>query len=298
MGDFMRTRGVGRIAILAAMVGSLAACSSGGGISDSDLGAGGNTSQDEALSGAAPQEASGAEVGATADSAAAVVPAERALVYIADLAVRVDDVDDAVSRTEQVTATAGGTVANAERTGETTATGTARLVLRVPPDQFWPVIRSLEDLGMRVQLTQSSQDVTAEVADVESRVTSARRVIETFRSRLDQATTITDILALETEIARREAELEALEARQRALDDSVDLSTVTVTFTADAEPLPADGNLGFLAGLEAGWRGLQSATAVALTIIGGLLPFTVLTLLVAVPLWLLLRRRSQPRRAS
>jgi Domain of unknown function (DUF4349) len=248
------------------------------------------------VSGAAPQQASGA--GATADSAAAVVPAERALVYIADLAVRVDDVDDAVSRTEQVTATAGGTVANAERTGETTATGTARLVLRVPPDQFWPVIRALEDLGTRVQLTQSSQDVTAEVADVESRVTSARRVIETFRSRLDQATTITDILALETEIARREAELEALEARQRALDDSVDLSTVTVTFTADAQPLPAEDNLGFLPGLEAGWRGLQSATAVALTIIGGLLPFTVLTLLIAVPLWLLLRRRSQPRGAS
>jgi Domain of unknown function (DUF4349) len=121
------------------------------------------------VSGAAPQQASGA--GATADSAAAVVPAERALVYIADLAVRVDDIDDAVSRTEQVTATAGGTVANAERTGQTTATGTARLVLRVPPDQFWPVIRALEDLGTRVQLTQSSQDMTAEVADVESRVT-------------------------------------------------------------------------------------------------------------------------------
>ena len=131
--------------------------------------------------------------------------------------------------------------------------------------------------------------MTAEVADVESRVTSARRVIETFRSRLDQATTITDILALETEIARREAELEALEARKRALDDSVDLSTVTVTFTATEEVvLPADDNLGFLPGLQAGWRGLQSATAVALTIIGGLLPFTVLTLLIAVPLWLLL----------
>lgn len=217
------------------------------------------------------------------------------LVYIADLAVRIRDVDDAVAQAEQVTATAGGTVANAERAGETTATGSARLVLRVPPDQFWPVIRDLEDLGTRVQLTQSSQDVTAEVADVESRVTSARRVIETFRSRLDQATTITDILALETEIARREAELEALEARQRALDDSVDLSTVTVTFTATSAPLPAEDNLGFLPGLGAGWRGLQSATAVALTIIGGLLPFTVLTLLIAVPLWLLLRRRSARR---
>ena len=83
------------------------------------------------------------------------------------------------------------------------------------------------------------------------------------------------------------------------LDDSVDLSTVTVTFTATEEVvLPADDNLGFLPGLQAGWRGLQSATAVALTIIGGLLPFTVLTLLIAVPLWLLLRRRSQPRGAS
>lgn len=153
---------------MAALVGSLAACGSSAGISDSDVG-----SQDEAVGGPAPQEASGAGAGSAADPAAAVVPAERALVYIADLAVRVGDVDDAVAQAEQVTATAGGTVANAERAGETTATGSARLVPRVPPDQFWPVIRDLEDLGTRVQLTQSSQDVTAEVADVESRVTSA-----------------------------------------------------------------------------------------------------------------------------
>lgn len=72
----MRTGGVGRIAIMAALVGSLAACGSGAGISDSDVG-----SQDEAVGGAAPQEASGAGAGSAADPAAAVVPAERARLH-------------------------------------------------------------------------------------------------------------------------------------------------------------------------------------------------------------------------
>jgi Domain of unknown function (DUF4349) len=110
-----------------------------------------------------------------------------------------------------------------------------------------------------------------------------------------QATSLGDILALESEIARREAELESREARQRTLDDSVDLSTVTLTLTAQAATVPGDDELGFLPGLEAGWRGLQAATAVALTIVGGLLPFTVLVLVVGVPLWVMLRRRASAR---
>jgi Domain of unknown function (DUF4349) len=85
-----------------------------------------------------------------------------------------------------------------------------------------------------------------------------------------EATSMADILALESEIARREAELESLEARQRTLD-SVDLSTVTLTLT------------------------VQAATAVTLTIVGGLLLFTVLVLLVGVPLWVMLRRRASAR---
>jgi Domain of unknown function (DUF4349) len=85
-----------------------------------------------------------------------------------------------------------------------------------------------------------------------------------------EATSMADILALESEIARRGAELESLEARQRTLD-SVDLSTVTLTLT------------------------VQAATAVTLTIVGGLLLFTVLVLLVGVPLWVMLRRRASAR---
>ncbi len=46
---------------------------------------------------------------------------------------------------------------------------------------------------------------------------------------LDEATNVTDVASLESELLRRETDLEKLRAQKRALDGRVDLATIVLT---------------------------------------------------------------------
>ncbi|NAZ82331.1 DUF4349 domain-containing protein, partial [Kineococcus sp. R8] len=155
-------------------------------------------------------------------------------------------------------------------------------------------VESVGGLGRRTALTTSATDVTAEVADVGSRVTSAQAVLATFRSRLPQATTIPDVLAIEGEIARRQADLEALQARQRALADSVELATLQVQLVrapVAAAAADAEARGGFLGGLAGGWAALGRVVGVSAVLLGAVLPFALLAAVVVGPVLVLRRRR-------
>ena len=65
-------------------------------------------------------------------------------------------------------------------------------------------------------------------------------------------------------------------------------------------PTPAERDeAGFLTGLEGGWDALRNGAVILATILGAMLPFTVVLLLLGVPAWLvgrslLRRRRPEP----
>ncbi|GAA0304018.1 DUF4349 domain-containing protein [Kineococcus aurantiacus] len=281
-------------------VPALAACSGAGAGSSESSGSGssGSGSAADAGSVAAPAEgpagpadpATGTGAAAGTGTADAAAP-DRAVVSTATIAVRVRDLPAAVADVEARTTAAGGLV-SASRSGGTDGAQSAHLTLRVPSPAFEDLLDGVAGLGQQTDRTTASTDVTAEVADVGSRVTSARAVLDTFRQRLPQATTVPDVLAIEGEIARRQADLEALEARQRVLADQVSLATVDVDLTRGA-PLAATAAAqpGFRGGLAAGWHALGEAGRVLALVAGAVLPFLVPVALVAVPAWLLVRRR-------
>ncbi|NAZ88802.1 DUF4349 domain-containing protein, partial [Kineococcus indalonis] len=178
--------------------------------------------------------------------------AGRSVVSTATLDVEVRDAAAAARRTAELATAAGGLVA-ASSTGGGEGPASARLTLRVPGERLGQVLDGVAALGRQTGRTTSATDVTAEVADVGSRVTSARAVLAAFRARLPQATTIPDVLALEGEIARRQADLEALQARQRTLADQVALASVEVGLHEGPAVAAAAPPAGFTGGLAAGW---------------------------------------------
>lgn len=294
-----RSRAVA-LATAGVLLAGVAACTGGGAGSSSGSGAG---------SEARPPAAAGDATAGTADAAGGA-PAlgvdavdlqagSRSVVSTADLTVEVADVDAAAAAVVRLAASAGGLVA-ASSSGADGAADQAHLSVRVPGDRFSTTLDALAGLGRRTALTTTATDVTAEVADVGSRVTSAQAVLATFRARLPQATTIPDVLAVEGEIARRQADLEALQARQRALADSVDLATVQVALQArpDAAVAAAAARPGFLGGVRSGWAALGSVVGIAALLAGAVLPFLLPVAVVAVPLVLLRRRRSRAAAAA
>jgi hypothetical protein len=241
----------------------------------------------------------------------------RAVISTVDLVVEVDDVAAASTRAATVAAQFGGYV-QSESTGLTpeplpvepdpmsgelsppvvTSSDQALVVLRVPSDRADEAVAALEALGETVSRTRSTEDVTEQVVDVRSRISTQRAAIDRLEQLLADATDVEDVLAVESELTVRIAELESLEARQQQLRNLTSLATISATF-APPETVVEEGT-GFVAGLEAGWSAFVRALELGLTATGALLPFALFAGLVLTPvvIWLVLRRRRSRARAA
>lgn len=285
---------------------TLAACggsSSGGGsssassaVSDSTVATEPPTSQrqpglDTGLSATKASRESGS-------TAAGVTPLSRAVVSTGQLALRVKQVAAARTDVVRLTTAAGGSVADEETTGDDHGgLVDSTLTLRVPTARFAGTMDALARVGDVDQQSRSSEDVTTKVIDNDVRVRAAERSLRQIELLLGRATKLGDIIAIESDLARRQADLDSLKSQQAFLSDQTSLSTITVYLgRTDPQAVPAKDTRGFLAGLTGGWHALRSGTVVLLTALGALLPFAVLLGLVAA-LALPLLRRLRDRRA-
>jgi hypothetical protein len=160
---------------------------------------------------------------------------------------------------------------------------TATLTLRIPSDRFDQALGELSELGTVTRSNQRADDVTEEVVDLDSRITTQRASVDRIRTLLAKATTVDEIVRIEQELTTREADLESLEQRRQALGGQVALSTVTIKVSRSTAP-PAvqreEESSGFVAGLSDGWHAFLDAGAVTLQVLGAVLPFL---LVLAVP---------------
>jgi len=248
--------------------------------------------------GPAPAGGSGSAGNAQSDKAAGggqpAVPAqERHVIRTATLRMRVDDVTAASAGAREVAERFGGFVAS-----EHTDPDAASLTLRVAADRLDEALTALDEFGDVTSREQQAEDVTEQVVDVDTRIANQRASVERVRALLGQATTIGEIMQIESELTTRQADLESLENRAAALAGETQLATVTVALQGKGSAALADERTGFLAGLEAGWNAFLTTLAVLLTVFGVLLPFL---LALGVPLLvvlLLLRQRRLAAKAA
>lgn len=222
---------------------------------------------------------------------AAPADAGRDIIYTADLNVRAKNVDAGVTKAKQLVTAAGGHVANENSSTEPPS---AHVVFRIPADKYATVLDQLtRQIGTRLGLEQQAEDVTGEVADVESRVKSAQSTLDSFRKLLNRANTIGEVLNVEQEISRREADLEALQARQKALAQQTRFATVTLDVLGpESAPKREHREGGFVGGLKAGWSAFTGLLSGLALVAGWLLPFTpILAPAVVLAIWLHRRRR-------
>ncbi|MFC6086043.1 DUF4349 domain-containing protein [Sphaerisporangium aureirubrum] len=226
-----------------------------------------------------------------------LAPTDRAIIYTGEMTVRATDVAAAADKAKQIVTGAGGRLDREESTSFNREAG-ATLVFKVPPAAYPSVLDRLgKELGKRQSLSQSTEDVTEQVADVESRLASAKAALEQLRTLLGKAKTIGEVLQVERQIGDREADLESLQARQKVLASQTSAATLTLRLVGPAAVIaqpPKPEPAGFLSGLKSGWRALVSTVKVGLTVLGAILPWLIPVALI----WLLYRaiRRLLPAR--
>ncbi|MEV8450439.1 DUF4349 domain-containing protein [Streptomyces parvus] len=222
------------------------------------------------------------------------------VIRTATLSVEVKSVPKAVAAARGVVESAGGLVAteNTERLDDTYET--SHLVLRVPQERFQEVLRELAGSGKLLSRTSNAKDVTDQVVDVESRISTQRASVARVRELMDQAEKISDVVALEGELSSRQSDLESLLAQQASLKDRTSLATITLDLTppdAPGDDGPKDEDPGFLDALGGGWDAFVTMLRWIAVAFGAAFPF-LLTAALAVVVWRVLRKRGAARRPA
>ena len=325
----MRTGRTGRGAIVGFMLGSvvlgggifLGGCSAGS--SSSSASSGSSVSSGlSAEAGSGPTAAPapmGSPAGRAAAGSAAAQPQNGTgttarlapgsdIIYTAQLTVRAGSVSSAAAKAAQITESVGGYVSN-----ETTSANpdhpseaTASVQLKIPVAAYQATLGQLAGgLGTRLSLQQQAQDVTEQVADVNSQVTSDQDAIVQLRALLVRAGSVSDLLSVQDQINVEESSLESMQAQQRALDHEVTYATLALTILGPQAKAPVyhpKTPPSLASGLSAGWRALRVATSWTLALLGAVAPFAVVAALAVfviyrVRRWVI-RRRSATRPAS
>ena len=278
-------------AVLLVLLLALAACRSGESASDeltSD--SGGSASAAEPSTGRADE--SGADV-ASGSAKQAVAPLSRAVISTGQVTLHSREIIKARAEVMRLVAAWGGTVSDEQTNSDARGRVTdSTLTLRVPTPRFSEAMTAFAGLGEVEQESRKSEDVTTRVIDNDARVRAAERSIRQIEALLGRATKLSDIISIESDLARRQADLDSLKSQQAYLEDQTSLSTINVYLSRSApRATPPQDARGFVTGLENGWDALTGATVVLLTVVGAALPFALVLGLLGVPVWLVLRRR-------
>ncbi len=242
---------------------------------------------------AAPDAVSAPEsTAAGADIVAGRVGPATSVIRTGELAVVVEDVRAAADEAGRLLRAAGGNVEAEERSGGQQSES-ATLRLRVPPDAFDATIAALSRLGEERNRRLGDDDVTEQIIDLDSRLSTQRESVERVRALLAAAKDLREVVQIEAELTRRIADLESLEARLTNLTERVDLATISLRLTATDSPIAAAGGpLGFDDGLRAGWDAVVAlGRGLGLTA-GALLPFSPVLVVAGYLLWRARSRRT------
>lgn len=158
---------------------------------------------------------------------------DRKMIYTANLTLHVEDVRDAGTEIKTFVEGLGGNVTDSSITrGDNSYTGW--FTVRVPVEQFDTALSGLKEMAVYVESEYSNaQDVTEYYTDLESRLTNKQAEEAQYLEILDQAESVTDILAVTQYLSTVRYEIESLQGQIKYYDSQIDYSSITVYLNED-----------------------------------------------------------------
>jgi hypothetical protein len=163
----------------------------------------------------------------------------------------------------------GGFVASSQTQSGAGAAGApyGSVTLQVPVDNFDAAVKAAQALGKTSSLTTKATDVTAQYVDLQSRIAALEESRQQYLTILSKATTVGDVLAVQTQLDAIQSQIEQLQGQLQVLTNETSYSTLAVTVSEGSRPAPPaplpesglvrawhDSTGGFLAGVEGAVR--------------------------------------------
>ncbi|MBN1260690.1 MAG: DUF4349 domain-containing protein, partial [Anaerolineae bacterium] len=194
----------------------------------------------------APEPLADRTVGNAATGSSLDEVPERMIIYNGGLDLVVKDTSAAQESVEQLVSELGGFVLSSDsyRYGEGLVS--INITLRIPAEKFFDAMGGLRAMALEVTRDSiSSQDVTQEYVDLESRLRALEIKAEKLAELMDNAEDTEAVLAVYQELSYTQEEIEQVKGRMQYLERSAAMATITVSLTPDELLQPVE---------IAGWR--------------------------------------------
>jgi hypothetical protein len=210
------------------------------------------------------------------------------LIRTGSASVQVDSLGEGVARVRELARRVGALVANTSVSAGEERPRAATIELRIPGERFDEVVNGLSPLGKLESVNVQVDDVGEEYTDVGARVANARRLegrlVELLASRTGR---LSDVLAVERELARVREEIERYEGRLRYLRTRASYSSLSVTVHERLPIVSPPGHHPIREALRQAWRNFVAMSAALIASLGVLVPVGV----IGVGAWWVMRRR-------
>jgi hypothetical protein len=176
----------------------------------------------------------------------------------------VEDVDASLTKLTGVVKSQGGYVSGSYRYTDT-STPYLTVTFRVPAASFDAAVLALRAEGTVLSEQISTYEVTMQLVDLEARLRNLRASEAALLELMTRATTVSDVLAVQTQLTAVRSDIESYDAQRAALADQVAMTTVSVTISPIGSSIGNATN-GFDLGKEVS-RAVANLIAVGRTVI-------------------------------
>lgn len=239
--------------------------------------------------------------GASYDAAPVPEPAEKKVIRNASLTIQTQSYEGSLASLRALCEAEGGWVEySRESVNSATGLRTASLTLRVPQEALDGYLAGTAELGRITNRSESAEDVTASYQDTRARLDTQIALMERLQALMDEAGDLSDLLALESQIADTQYMIDALQSSLSSTDRQVDYSTVVVTLKEETTVELTDDTVTLgeriRSAVRVGWEAFTGFLGDMAVFVVAALPFIAVVAVVVIAFVVIrkIRRRKNP----
>ena len=222
---------------------------------------------------------------------------EKKIIRTAGMTIKTQRYDEALAALENACLGQGGWIESTnENTNSYSGLRTAYLTLRVPQDALDSFLEGTEGLGRVTSRSESAQDVTASYQDTQTRLNTQLALMERLQALINESGDLSDLLALESQIADTQYQIDSLQTSLNRTDRQVSYSTVSITLQEEKVAELTDTTVSFgerlLSAVQVGLESLVGFLGDMVVFLVAALPFIAIVVVAVIAVKLIKRRKK------
>lgn len=221
---------------------------------------------------------------------------EQKIIRTASLSISTQTFEDSLATLKQLCLDKGGWIAYAYES-DSVPRRTASLTLRIPAQELDSFLAGAGDTGRITSRSESADDVTESYYDTKTRLETQQALLTRLQALITDAADLSDLLALESQIADTQYQIDRLQSSLDSTDRQVDYATVDVSLR---EEVPADSltdperslSQRILDGITTGLNACASFFADMLVFLAAALPFMGIAGAVALVVFIIVKKKK------